>query len=124
VTWTRSSLLIEPPTNSGRLTWQNNDLVFATRTGTPLDAHNVRRDFRKVVTRAGLVGAEWTPQEMRHSFVSVLSANGVPLEDISRLVGHAGTTVTEAVYRLQIRPVMQEGATAMDRIFPNRKTEG
>jgi integrase len=103
--------------------WQNNDLVFATRTGTPLDAHNVRRDFRKVVTRAGLVGAEWTPQEMRHSFVSVLSANGVPLEDISRLVGHAGTTVTEAVYRLQIRPVMQEGATAMDRIFPNRNAE-
>jgi integrase len=103
--------------------WQNNDLVFATRTGTPLDAHNVRRDFRKVVTKAGLVGAEWTPQEMRHSFVSVLSANGVPLEDISRLVGHAGTTVTEAVYRLQIRPVMQEGATAMDRIFPNRNAE-
>jgi hypothetical protein len=41
--------------------WQNNDLVFATRTGTALDAHNVRRDFRKIIVSAGLVGAEWTP---------------------------------------------------------------
>jgi integrase len=98
--------------------WQNNDLVFATRTGTALEAHNVRRDFRKVIGKAGLVGAEWTPREMRHSFVSLLSDSGMPLEHISRLVGHAGTNVTEAVYRKQIRPVMEDGATAMDRIFP------
>jgi hypothetical protein len=26
--------------------------------------------------------------------------------------------VTETVYRKQIRPVMQEGATVMDKIFP------
>ena len=38
---------------------------------------------------------EWTPRELRHSFVSVLSDAGVPVEEISRLVGHAGTTVTE-----------------------------
>lgn len=55
---------------------------------------------------------------MRHSFVSVLSDSGVPIEHISRLVGHESTTVTEKVYRQQIRPVMEEGATAMDSIFP------
>ncbi len=54
---------------------------------------------------------------MRHSFVSLLSDSGVPIEHISRLVGHANTVVTETVYRLQIRPVMQEGATAMDGLF-------
>ncbi|MGI5421819.1 hypothetical protein [Actinomadura luteofluorescens] len=42
----------------------------------------------------------------------------MPIEHISRLVGHKSTTVTEKVYRQQIRPVMDEGATAMDRIFP------
>ena len=31
--------------------------------------------------------------------------------------GHAGTRVTEAVYRHQLRPVLLNGATAMDRIF-------
>jgi integrase len=42
---------------------------------------------------------------------------GVPLEEISRLVGHSSTAVTELVYRKQIRPVLQQGATAMDRLF-------
>ena len=38
-------------------------------------------------------------------------------EEIVRLVGHRSTTVTEAVYRKQLRPVLTEGAEAMDRIF-------
>jgi site-specific recombinase XerD len=55
---------------------------------------------------------------MRHSFVSPLSDSGMPLKHISRLVGHSGTAVTESVYCQQLRPVLQEGATAMDAIFP------
>jgi integrase len=97
---------------------QDNALVFATRNGTPLTAHNVRRDFRRVVKAAGLNPNEWTPRELRHSFVSLLSYSGVPVESIARLVGHQTTTVTEAVYRHQLRPVIEDAASAMDRIFP------
>jgi hypothetical protein len=32
---------------------------------------------------------------------------------------HADTTTTETVYRFQIRPVIQDGATVMDQIFPD-----
>jgi hypothetical protein len=46
------------------------------------------------------------------------AVDGVPIENIARLVGHAGgSEVTETVYRKQIRPVLLEGAEAMDRIF-------
>ncbi|MHA6796426.1 site-specific integrase [Pseudonocardia bannensis] len=93
-------------------------LVFATAAGTRMDAHNVRRSFRRVVQSAGLDPTAWTPRELRHSFVSLLSESGVPLEQISRLVGHSGTAVTEAVYRKQLKPVLDEGATAMDDLFP------
>jgi integrase len=103
--------------------WQEHRLVFASEVGTPLDAHNVRRAFRKIVKAAGVPPKEWTPREMRHSFVSLLSDSGVALEDIARLVGHNGTTVTETVYRKQIRPVMVEGAIAMDRIFAKKKRD-
>jgi hypothetical protein len=34
---------------------------------------------------------------MRHTFVSLLSANGTALEDIADLVGHRGTATTETV---------------------------
>jgi integrase len=76
--------------------------------GTPLDAHNVRRSFRAITKAAGL-GQEWTPRELRHTFVSLLSANDVNLEDIARLVGHSGTSVTERVYRHEIRPSLTPG---------------
>lgn len=101
--------------------WTIGGLVFASSAGTELDASNVRRAFRVVIRDAkGLNPAEWTPRELRHSFVSLLSDNGIPLEEISRLVGHSSTAVTEAVYRKQIRPVLQAGAMAMDRIFEGR----
>ncbi|HEX6353399.1 tyrosine-type recombinase/integrase [Actinophytocola sp.] len=91
--------------------------MFPTRLGTQQDDANVRHDFRRVLDRAGLVAKEWTPRELRHSFVSLLSDDGMPLEQISRLVGHSGTSVTELVYRKQIRPAVEDGAVAMDRIF-------
>jgi integrase len=100
--------------------WHDNDLVFASRVGTALDAGNVRRAFRKITAAAGLDPAEWTPRELRHSFVSLLSDAGVPVENIARLVGHTGTATTELVYRKQIRPVVTGGAAVMDQLFPRR----
>lgn len=98
--------------------WADPGLVFATRAGTQMDAANVRRDFRRALKLVpGIDPDAWTPREMRHSFVSLLSASGVGIEDISRLVGHKGTNVTELVYRHELRPVIQTGATAMDTLF-------
>ncbi|WP_129840431.1 site-specific integrase [Streptomyces sp. RFCAC02] len=98
--------------------WRENNLVFASDVGTILDAANVRRAFRRAIAKAdGIDPAEWTPREMRHSFVSLLSDHDVPVEEIARLVGHSSTETTEKVYRKQIRPVIQTGALTMDRIF-------
>ncbi|WP_256862275.1 tyrosine-type recombinase/integrase [Microbispora sp. GKU 823] len=66
---------------------------------------------------ADLHGKDWSPREMRHSFVSLLSDSGVPIEDISRLVGHRNTVVTETAYRKQIRLVLVQGAERMDSLF-------
>ncbi|MFJ6788842.1 site-specific integrase [Streptomyces angustmyceticus] len=100
--------------------WSPTGRVFTTRTGEPLDAANVRRDFKAIVTRAGLE-PEWTPRELRHSFVSLLSDHGIPLDRIAQLVGHTSQATTEAVYRKQLRPVITEGAEAMDEIFARRR---
>ena len=90
--------------------------VFTTRFGESLDAANVRRDFEAIVKKAGLK-PEWTPREFRHSFVSLLSDHGIPLERIALLAGHSSQATTEAVYRKQLRPVITQGAEAMDDIF-------
>ncbi|MEV4871605.1 site-specific integrase [Streptomyces syringium] len=111
--------------------WQETGLVFTSAVGTELDAANVRREFRKILSLAAqlpgmdvephvIVPDEWTTRETRTSFVSILSDRGIPIEEISRLVGHSSTAVTEEVYRKQIRPVIQTGAVVMDDIFPER----
>jgi integrase len=79
-------------------TWQDQDLVFCTRNGKPLAAGNIRRAFRSITTKAG-VGEDWTPRELRHTFVSIMSDNDVPIEKIADLVGHRTTIVTQTVYR-------------------------
>src|SRR5262245_50529549 len=94
------------------------ELVFVTATGRQLDKDTVRRAFRKVTAAAGLHPREWAPRELRHTFLSVLSDNEIPIEKISDLVGHSDTTTTETIYRFQIRPAVLDGAEAMDRIFP------
>jgi integrase len=96
--------------------WQNHGLVFASAIGTPLDAANVRREFRKITEAAGL-GTGWAPRDLRHTFVSLMSADGVPIEEIARLAGHNRTATTELVYRHELRPVITTGAEVMDRIL-------
>jgi integrase len=96
--------------------WIEHDLVFATRSGAALDAANVRREFRAACKTAN-IGEDWTPRELRHSFVSLMSTSGVPVEEIARLAGHASSRTTEVVYRRELRPVLTTGAEVMDTIF-------
>jgi len=96
--------------------WQDHGLVFTSTVGTPLDASNVRREFRRITHAAGL-GDGWAPRDLRHTFVSLMSADGVPIEEIARLAGHHQTSTTELVYRHELRPVITTGAEVMDRIL-------
>ena len=68
------------------LTWSDRDLVFPTRTGAALDAANVRREF-KAACKAANIGANWTPRELRHSFVSLMSSSA------ARLVSHCLSSI-------------------------------
>ncbi len=50
-------------------------------------------------------------------FVSLMSVDGLPIEEIARLAGHNRTVTTELVGRPKLRPVITTGAEMMDRIL-------
>lgn len=102
--------------------WTESGLVFTTTRGGPLDKDNVRRSFQRICKAAG-VGEQWSPRELRHTFVSIMSDAKVPIERIADLIGHAGgSRVPEQIYRQQIRPVLTEGAEIMDQVLkPKRR---
>jgi integrase len=91
-------------------------LVFATARGGELDPANVRRAFRKACKVAG-IGEDWTPRELRHSGISLLSLAGLPIEEVARIAGHSTTVTTQRVYRRELRPVLAAGAAAIDKLF-------
>ena len=96
-------------------------LVFTTAFGTAMDAPTSGVTFRRalhLVLRHRSGGVDTTRAA---AFVRLgVVGRGVPLEEISRLVGHSGTTVTELVYRHQLKPVLQTGATVMNQLFKPR----
>ena len=96
--------------------WQDNGLVFPTDTGRPIAPGALRRELRKVTEAAGL--GRWHPHELRHTWVSLCSDQGVSLEDLADAAGHATTVLTEGVYRHRVRDVVgSQARQAMDGLL-------
>jgi integrase len=102
----------------GGVAWADIPLVFTTPVGTPVDPSNLRKAFAALTRAAGI--GHWTPYELRHSAVSLLSAAGVPLEHIADVTGHDGTRMTGQVYRHLIAPAVSVGVEPMERLFERR----
>jgi integrase len=100
--------------------WHDNNLVFCHPDGRQYTRDDLNWRFAKVTRRAGL--GHWHAHEGRHTAVSIMSHNGVPIQDISDTMGHKSTHVTETVYRHVIAPAIRGGATVMDDVFGDFKT--
>lgn len=96
--------------------YQDADLVFCRADGSQSNRQSVYKRFRRACELAG-IGGDWHPHELRHTFVSVLSAHGVSIDEIADAAGHINATVTRTVYRHQISDVVAGAAAAMDAIF-------
>jgi integrase len=75
--------------------WQANNLVFCHENGAPYTSDALNWRFSKMTRKAGI--GHWHAHEGRHTAVSIMSSNGVPIQDISDTVGHKSTHVTETV---------------------------
>ena len=75
----------------------DNPLVFPSRAGTPLRDMALRmRWWYPLLARAGLPRV--VPHSLRHSCGSFLLHLGMPLAQVSRILGHSSVAVTSAVY--------------------------
>ena len=95
--------------------WQETNLVFCHEDGRPYSRYGLNWRFSKMTQRAGI--GHWHAHEGRHTAVSIMSSNGVPIQDIADTVGHKSTHVTETVYRHVIVPAIRGGAAVMDDVF-------
>jgi integrase len=117
--------------------YRNRGFVFATRNGTPIDLNNVRRAFKgedegkkkdtgDTKDKKGLLQMAGFPKErirvlrlydLRHTAISLLLKEGVPVNVVSERVGHASPKMTLDVYAHVLEGQQEEATARMDAIL-------
>lgn len=89
------------------------DPVFATATATSLRARNAGRDFAALVKAADLT--DITPHALRHTYASMLIAQGRDPVYVADQLGHTTPVITLRTYAHLFRAAQQE-ATAREQL--------
>ena len=90
--------------------YQNYDLVFASREGTPIMMRNLlRRHFKPILERAELSNSIRL-YDLRHSCATLLLAANEHPKVVSERLGHASITLTLDTYS-HVLPSMQQAAS-------------
>jgi integrase len=76
--------------------WQEHGLIFSTGVGTPMDAHNLRKDFLAVLREAGLPEVRF--HDLRHSAANLMLNHGVLFLVVSKILGHTNPSITLNTY--------------------------
>ena len=78
------------------------DHIFITKTGRPLLIRNIRSTLRRYFKHSGLEDIK--VNDLRNTFIAYQLEAGVPLEVISRIVGHKRISTTEKYLQLVKKP--------------------
>lgn len=93
-------------------TYNQNDFVIRNKDGEPYtNLSAINRVVNRLTSKAGL--PHCTIHGFRHSVATMLDEAGIPLQDISILLGHTSTITTEAIYIKRRTITKEETITAL-----------
>jgi len=95
--------------------WVDTGHVFATEVGRPLDPRNVLRFWHRLTERAGV--GRHRLHAARHTCATVLLEQGVALEVVSAVLGHASLAITADVYARVRMDAKRKGLGALDDVL-------
>ena len=81
--------------------WKEQDLIFCTSFGTPLNPNWVLERFKKLLQKAGLPAMRF--HDMRHSIATILLSMGTHPKVVQELLGHNRIQQTVDTYSQVIR---------------------
>ena len=94
--------------------WQDYDLIFPSNKGTPLEPSNMRRDFNRVLEKAGLAKIRF--HDLRHTAASLMLNNGIPVIVVSKVLGHSKPSITMDIYGHLYNRMQDEVVRLMDEL--------
>jgi integrase len=90
------------------------DLVFCNALGRPLDGSALRRRYRRAQAAAGVRALRF--HDLRHTFGSLLAAQGVDVVAIQKAMGHSALTTTSRY--LHARPASEQAQAFTEAFSP------
>lgn len=93
--------------------WQDLDLVCERGDGAPLHPDSFTKATKKILREIGAPKARL--HDLRHGVAVLLALEGVPLEAISAILGHASAGFTLSVYRHMVDEMGEQAADALER---------
>lgn len=101
--------------------WQENNLIFPSSVGTPLDQYNLYHHFKSTIQRAGLPDIRF--HDLRHTAASLMLNHGIPVIIVSRRLGHSKVSITLDIYGHLIQEMQNEAAELIDELMNPIKVE-
>ena len=95
--------------------WSEQNFVFTSRRGTPLDRSNALHQFQEILKDHNLPKIRF--YDLRHTHASLLIAEGVHPKKIAERLGHASIKLTMDTYGHLFEGSDHESAERMDRLF-------
>jgi integrase len=95
--------------------WPENDLVFPSTIGTPMEPRNLYRRYKTLLKKAGLPDIRF--HDLRHTAATLMLLNGIPLLVVSRRLGHSKPSVTLDIYGHAMPGMQDEAAALMDEMM-------
>lgn len=91
------------------------DLVFTTAIGTAWSPRNVLRSFQALIRPLGMPSNRL--HDLRHTYASLAGRAGVPVEVLSRRLGHADVGTTMRIYRHLYTDEHARGNLTLDQLI-------
>lgn len=95
--------------------WQGEGFVLMTPVGTPLDPRNLGRWWAALCETAGLEPRRF--HATRHTAATLMRDNDVPLEVVSKMLGHASVAITGDIYAQPSAESLRSAAKTVEAIL-------
>lgn len=93
--------------------WKNSDRLFVTHDGAAIQPSRINRWLSDFIKKHDL--PEITPHSLRHTFCTMLIADGVDIKTVSVKAGHSKTSTTLDIYTHALKRADEITSTTLDR---------
>jgi len=99
--------------------WQDNGLIFTTKTGRPVEPRNLVRSFHRICDKDQL--RDIKVHHLRHTAATLLKNLGVPARDAQIILGHSRLAITLEIYTHEDRQAQRQALGRISEALGQRQ---